>query len=262
MSKKKESLGKLVKFIEEISNEPGNEWFKKDLQTKFGAQPPDISTPKDQIAHIYEYCIKEIISDQAHKFYEDLKLPNIKEQLVNDFIRMEQNKRQGDFENFCLALFQQIESITNELIKTDTVFVEYVLSHKNEKAYSIKNTKTRNYDDYTVCQLIFFRQDLTKDEIGKSFNKPMISWDFLNKLRSILYYYYFQKKIYNYFDFLSLYNIGNELYQTRNLNHRGGVKTENQIRVLGKILPASNKYYYKFLGYLEDITSKINTSIN
>ena len=35
MSYKKENLIKLLKLIEEISNQPGNEWFKSDLRNVF-----------------------------------------------------------------------------------------------------------------------------------------------------------------------------------------------------------------------------------
>ena len=48
-------------------------------------------------------------------FYKDFNLPSINDELCNDYVRMEQYRREDNFEEFCMAMFQQIELIVNTL---------------------------------------------------------------------------------------------------------------------------------------------------
>ena len=78
-----------------------------------------------------------------------------------------------------------------------------------------------------------------------------------------MYYFYFDKKItFNSNSYDDIYNLGNNFYLMRNKVHRGPNNiTEYQKTVYDKIIPNHNKYYFKFLGFLEDFVSKINENL-
>jgi hypothetical protein len=254
MNDNKQNLKTLIDFVNDIANQNGNEWFKKELINSLISHEHSSSELKE----IYEYCIKIILKDQANKFYSDFKLLTIKTKLIDDFIRMEQFRRDDNFEDFCLALFQQIEGIVNELSNADVV--NYLKKEYRTSSHKVKNKATGTYEQKKVYQLIF-HTSLTETDVQNKLNKPMSEWDFTERYKSVLFYYYFNKKIFNYYDFQLIFMLGHELYQSRNLNHRGGKISDNQKRTIDKVLSNSHRYYFKFLGYLEDFTTKINETI-
>lgn len=261
MKYKKENLTKLLKLVEEISSQPENEWFKNDLKKKVTANSSINNS--STIDEIYEYCIKLIIKDHAEKFYADFKLLGIKERLIEDFIRMEKFRRDDNFEDFCLAAYQQLESIINELIKAPE-FVNYYRDNRDMPAilrYD-KTTKTYIINDFAqpIGKLIFQTVDLSK--IDFYLNSSVQSWFFNHKFRAVIYFYYFNKEIKATTDlFDRVYEIGNILYQGRNLNHRGVVQSEYQQGIIDHIIPNQHKYYFKFLGFLEDFITSVNKNI-
>jgi hypothetical protein len=253
----KSNLQKLFEFIIDISQIKGNEWFKDKLIIKFSSNNSS-NLSGTQFDEIYEYCLQKIINEHAEKFYTDFKIIEIKEKLIEDFIRMERFRRDDNFEDFCLAVFQQIEGIVNEL--STVVVYEYFLKEQNTITHKIKNKITGVLEDQTLWQLILY-PGLNNDELIKKTSKQLSEWDFLERYKLILYYFYYKKKIYNYQDFQLNFFIGNELYQSRNLNHRGGNPSEKQKKTIEKVKTNSYKYFFKFLGFLENFTTKINMNI-
>lgn len=253
MDEQKRDLKTFIDFVNDISNQKGNEWFKAELIDKLSLQ-----FHSTEIDEIYEYCIKQILKDQATKFYSDFKLISIKDKLIEDYIRMEQYRRDDRFEDFCLALFQQIEGIVNHLINDE--ILKYFQINYLSPSHKIKKKGANEFEQKQLWQLIFF-SELENTAIENKLKKSMIDWDFSEKYKSILYYFYFNKKVYNYFDFQAIFFLGNDLYQSRNLNHRGGKISDKQKIIIEKVTSNSHKYYFKFLGYLEDFTSKINSQI-
>ena len=68
---------------------------------------------------------------------------------------------------------------------------------------------------------------------------------------------YFDGQPYKY-AFDSIYNELNELYQCRNLNHRGGESTPYQESIISNILPHRYLYYLKFTGLLVNFVEHIS----
>lgn len=252
----KESLEKLLLLIDEICNEEENLWFKNKIKDKYSISN-DINQ-SDSIEKIYEYCIKEIVSRQANKFYDDFKLIEIKEKLIEDFIRMEHFRRIDNFEDFCLAMFQQLEAIINYLSTTEVQ--NFIVNNYSTPFYKSKNNTTYRFEEKPLWQLIFY-QELDHEKLEEKLRREIIDWSFSEKFKSVLMYYYFNKLIYNKYLFDSVFYLGNELYQSRNLNHRGGKVTEKQKEIILKVTNNSNKYYFKFLGFLEDFISTINKNV-
>ena len=68
---------------------------------------------QDHINEIYELCIEQIMRKQGEEFYADFPIESLRPQLIEDYNRMEHFRRKDDFYDFCLAMYQQIENITN-----------------------------------------------------------------------------------------------------------------------------------------------------
>jgi hypothetical protein len=51
------------------------------------------------------------------------------------------------------------------------------------------------------------------------------------------------------------------MHQARNLNHRGGKVTEKQQKTIDKVQTNSHRYYFKFIGFLEDFIFMVNRNI-
>lgn len=252
----KESLDKLLLFISEICDNEDNGWFAEKLL--FIANKNSIGGKN--IDSIYEYCVKEVIKDQALKFYKDFKLTEIKSKLIDDFIRMEQFKREDNFEDFCLAMFQQVENIVvhlyskynlNSKVTSDSNL--YLISRYN----STQNKLVRDTRGLQIGNFIFQKY---KEKGPININAQ--TWYYGNKFRAVLLYSYFNEKIeYNTQKFDAIYSIGNELYQMRNLNHRGSDLSLYQEKMVNEIIPNHNRYYFRFLGFLEDLITGINKNL-
>jgi hypothetical protein len=253
----KNNLIKLVDFINELSDINGNEWLKKELLSKLSPSNNSPSLELTKMEEIYEYCLQQIIKEHAEKFYSEFKLNVIKQKLVDDFIRMEKFRREDNFEDFCLALFQQIEGIINALI-TDEI-QKMIIDEKNTLTHKTKNKINGLYESQKLWQLIF--PFIKEEDLLNKLSKSIYQWDFTERYRVILFIYYFNKKIYNYQDFQTIFFLGNELYQSRNLNHRGGKTTDNQKKTIDKVTSNSHRYYFKFMGFLEEFSNKINSTI-
>ena len=62
MAEKKEHLQKLYSLVKKVANEPGNDWFKEELDSNFGSSLGIVlNETESSIKKIFEHCIKEII---------------------------------------------------------------------------------------------------------------------------------------------------------------------------------------------------------
>ncbi|RLD84376.1 MAG: hypothetical protein DRJ10_01340 [Bacteroidetes bacterium] len=242
----KEKLKKLLDILEELLKIKGNEWLIDAILEKIKQVSSIEEIAKHSVIQdIHEHCIEKVIIKQANDFYADFKITKIKQELIGDFIKMEHERRRDDFENFSLCVYQQIENITNYLFEQniyknwdaekDKVAIQYFDRRKNQQIRK------------TVKELIFGN---AKD------------WYINVKFKSLLYFYYFNKNIKVQIPFNFLVDTFNEVYQIRNLNHRGSSPTDYQKRTLDKIKGKESKYYFKFYGFLEDFIRNINKNIS
>jgi len=248
MSYKKESLENLLILIEDICSSEENLWFKNKLTYK----KPNLNNSNDdeKISEIYEFCINEILLEQANQFYRDLKYTEIKDILISDFVRMEKFKRQDNFEDFSLAANQQIECIVNHLCTHDLDFCNYIIINKNSHAYYIKEKSHKLWE-------LILTNFKNEEDADKLFQKPLLEWDFLKRVKAVLYYFHYNKNIIYQSDFNNFYKQLEEIYQYRNKNHRGGMQFEWQKKITDKVDENKYRYYFRFMFYLENFLSKL-----
>lgn len=219
----KESLEKLLLLIDEICSQEENLWFRENIQQNYSKIINEQNNNSDSINKIYEYCIKEIIEKQAKKFYDDFILKDIKLALINDFIRMEHFRRDDNFEDFCLAMFQQIENIIVYLFSYFELDKKIISSYDQRIISIYSREEKKLIKSNTGLYLSNFIFQKYKLEIP--FQLTNQEFYFNNKIRAVLYYFYFKETIeFNSNKFEEIYNTAHNLYQMRNLNHRGGEK--------------------------------------
>ena len=238
--------------------------FNEELRKKLGIASSASSAIADdeRLNQIYEYCIEDIICKQAEEFYKDFPIPELQDQLRDDFRKMELFRRKNSFDDFCLSVYQQIENITNFLCEDESfnevaqkmwAYPAYLRQGEGITPKLEERSSIYGKPYYAIAHLVF----IGKDEQGHPNSiirtaKPLreqFAWD---KIRNVVYFIGYKAEMLNwmYNGYSDICNLLYELYQCRNLNHRGGNKTEKAEGVINKIKPLQSLYYFKFYGLL------------
>ena len=274
----KEQLAFIVSVLKQIPHSETNQWFWDEVlevgtitekQEEFIKTQSEINTEVEnksalnlksiryqryKIDSIYELAVRTKIRTQAAQFYENFRLTDIKESLIYDFVRMEHYRRSNDFENFCLAMFQQIEAIVNYLCLENDLSLKFK-SEYNHLSYINKDGQK----DGTNSIITLIAKGHNADTKAKLIKDEPSKWYFNQKLRLVLYFHNFKGQLLSYKsgEYENLYEQGNNIYQIRNLNHRGSDQTEYQKNATKTIIENKHRYYLKFLGFLELFVSEV-----
>lgn len=248
------TLNKIIQLTEQ------NPEFGVELRKKLGMTSSANSVLKEdeRINQIYEYCIEKILRQQAIEFYSDFPLKSIKDILIDDFIRMEAFRRKDNFGDFCLSLYQQIECMTNrlcekkelsEIAETLWGYPAYIKTEK-DKQPSIGD----RIGDYTIASLVFpgnNKQSGNSNAFEKS-RKALQSQYAIDKIRAIVYFVGYKATMKNsdYFAYVEITDLLNDIYQCRNMNHRGNTQNQWEQETFERIIPLKSFYYFKFMGVL------------
>lgn len=240
---KKSSLNKLLNLIHKITNEESNKWFTVKLIDQLASKVID-----KRINSIYELNVKRILNKQANQFYKDFPLNSIKKVLIEDFISMENARREDNFELFCLSCHQQIENIVN-LIFEEKNLKEWMMNHQDDL------TPVKIIDKENDEKKILAVRDIVFSWDKKAQNPNRARYSYYEKLTVVVYIYYSK-----HFTFMrdSLHSINS----LRNEVHRGTVPTKAQLEKKEKILPKSANYYFIFTGLLANFIAKIEQNYN
>ena len=238
-----EKLKKTLDLIKVLAAK--NKDFEAELQKLYGGTSSantvlmdnvdlkdPISTGNDKIDSIYELCVEKVLQEQAEQFYKDFPIEDIKDTLVHDYVRMEGFHRKDNFGDFCLALYQQIEGITNYLCNdsrlnsiTQSMWTcsAYVKSEKDKEP----KFNERTGGEYQIASLIFpgYHQETGKfyaqEKSCLELNKQYAN----DKMRIIIYFIGYRAACVNndYQNYLDITDMFYKIYQCRNLNHRGNM---------------------------------------
>lgn len=209
----REYLKKLLDFLRDrILSIPGNQWFAKELYKLLAP------TSDARISDIHEQCIESILAQQANEFYKDFVITTIRPQLIADFIKMEHWRRRNNIQEFCLALYQQIEGIVNYLGADETL--NLIWRNIRNAAFFIdinaKDIRVRG-NGKSIEQSIIYKPE-------KYTNRPELK-DLvaMDKFKAILFLVVYQTNVhwYNKSAFNDDFFLGQNIYRARNLNHRG-----------------------------------------
>jgi hypothetical protein len=256
MDEQREQIKNIIEKLHNISKQPGKEWLLSELMVHFGNDA--------KITEIYEYCIENVLKNQAAEFYKDFPLRRIVPQLEKDFIRMETFRRQNKFEEFSMAVYQEIENITNELCRNDKLIdiVERLMGHpayvkniqNSDGSWTNEPALKDRTGNYQIAELLFGKSNANE----KSKNSLLAHWA-IDKVYCILYFvcYAGKMKSSDYDDFISYQELYDGIYQFRNLNHRNGKPSDSQKNIIETVNTNKSIYYFKFaealLFYIEGV---------
>ncbi len=195
--------------------------FNDELRKKLGitSSANSVVIDDERLSQIYEYCIEKIIAEQAENFYKEFPIKNVINQLKTDFSRMESFRRKNQFEDYALALYQQIECVVNSIFSQE-IFVKTINSLWNNPSYSTKKGGKRS-----VANEIFGSGDYLTSGLERAKNNQYSAKD---KLRCVIYFIggFWCSNSYP-AGFIKLSEILSDIYLCRNTNHRGA--TQNPV---------------------------------
>ena len=101
--------------------------------------------------------------------------------------------------------------------------------------------------DYTIASLLF-----GKTNAFEKSRKSLQAQYAIDKIRTIVYFLGYKAKMKNsdFDSFLEITSLLNDIYQCRNMNHRGNTQNQWEKDTYDKIIPLKSLYYFKFLGVL------------
>lgn len=259
------TLDKIIRLAQQ------NAEFNTELRKRLNVASANTTIIDDErITQIYEYCIEKIIRNQAVEFYQNFPLPSIVPTLVEDFCRMESFRRKDSFGDFCLSLYQQIECMTNKLCENPDLH-EITSKMWGCHAY-VKDDKKNPIDisnrvsgDFTIAHLIFPGQNKKTGNLN-SIDKPQstLQVQFASDKMKILVYFLGYKammKSCDYDSYIEFTSSLSDIYQCRNMNHRGNTQNEWEIAVHNKVYPLKSFYYFKFMGILAQYVDYIKRGV-
>lgn len=249
-----------------------NSDFRNELRKRLNfTSTNSILLNDDRISHIYEYCIEEVVKKQAKDFYKDIPLPNIVHNLEEDFVKMEFFRRKNNFEEFCLSLYQQIECLTNKICESSDLYeitskmwgCPAYIKYEKDIPIDIAN---RIDSDYCIAKLVF---PGVNKKTGSSFyvEKSKLSLQSQvarDKIRIIVYFlgYKAMMRGSDYDSYVEFTSLLDDIYQCRNMNHRGNTLYPWEEERLNRILPMQSYYYFKFMGALAQYVDFIRTGLS
>lgn len=247
-----------------------DEELRKGLEVTSSASGISID---DNINQIYEYCIEKVLRKQAKEFYKDFPLTEIVLNLENDFVRMAAFQRKDNFGDFCLALYQQLECITNTLCESKLLneiagkmwgypaYVKTEWDKENNCEKPLLLSERSDSSTFTIAALVFPGQN-KKTGLPYSVEKSKSSLQSLyaaDKMRCIVYFVGYgtlmrASDYNNYKEFVSLLT---DIYLCRNMNHRGNTLNQWEQDTLNRIEPLKSFYFFKYLGVLSQYVEYI-----
>lgn len=214
--------------------------FNEELRKKLGLTSIANSAIIDdtRLSQIYEYCVEKIISEQAENFYKNFPIKEIVGRLKDDFIRMEEFRRKNRFDDYSLALYQQIEGIVNYIFSQES-FVKAINLLWNNISY-----KTQKGEQRTISNDIFGSGDyLTKGLERAKANQFSAS----DKIKCVIYFVggFWSANRYP-AEFIKLSDEIYDIYLCRNTNHRGATQNDNLKKKIDNFSDLFSFSYFKF----------------
>lgn len=259
------ALEKIIRLTQQ------NAEFDTELRKRLNvASANSVIIDDERITQIYEYCIEKIIRKQAEEFYADFPVKSIIPVLTEDFVRMEYFRRKDNFGDFCLSLYQQIECMTNKLCedpKLSEITSKMWGCHayvKEEKNVPI-DISVRVNGDFSIANLIFPGQNKRTGNLNSvEKSQSTLQTQYANdKMRILVYFlgYKTMMKSGEYDSFIEFTSLLSDIYQCRNMNHRGNTQNEWELTVLNRIYPLKSFYYFKFMGGLAQYVDYIKKGL-
>ena len=260
---KKKQLNKLLEFVKELYDDPGNKEFVAGIQSMV---LQDIKNEHKeewtrQISEIYELCLKKNLQEQAEDLYKDFPLQEIAPELADLYVQMEDARRRNDFDSFGLRLYQQIELIVNKVLDDPEVVDLYdrirelppVLKYDSIQRRMIRVVDSRHS---TVEEYLL----LKSSNVGKTLKDL---WA-LERIRIVIYAVGFLAEVEKYprdKAFKEQVDTISAIYNVRNHDaHSGATASDKQEEYYEAIIADPTQNYLRFLAFLLSFIKEISAN--
>lgn len=253
MKHNNDSLLKLIRLIQEISNHPGNEWFKQKIiaeLTQSGIQNDNSISPATSSLHddlkrtkLYLRNIDKTNHQEAFNFYKKIKETDLKNKLINDYKEMKMALRTNDILEYARRKSIQLERCFDFIIEKTNGW-EVVSS--NSDLYSLIVVPSGSFNQSFRIRDNFFKDDMNNRQ--QKIKKEISEIDF--KSKAVYCFTHYQ------FDFAKYFSSFNDIYFLRNKASHGSLseKDKNRIDKINARFSELYVYYNKmFQSYIESL---------
>lgn len=268
MGQDKNQLTKLLAFVKELYDHPDNKEFAAGIQA---IVIDDLKQKNDdnKIAEIYEYCIRQILKEQAESLYCGFPLTDIKAELVSDYVKMERAHRDNNIDDFGIRLYRQIENIVKTLAKDETL--DEVVYNMMDAPYLVsgfsnpqvqkrlKLTKD-NQPVKTIADFVLIpsKRSTKEERKGKALSEQYAT----DMARLVIYFVCFggmMKSGIMYEQWKQQTEAYSDIYSIRNRVHGGGECSEHDIQRYDAMKASATQSYFRLMSFLVFLVEGVKT---
>ena len=271
MGQEKEYLTKLAAFVKACYEDLNDDDFAAEIKAIVMDDIKD-DIQNGKIDEIYELCIHKNLLQQANSVYSSFAMPSIKDKLISRYIKMEKARRENDFDDFGLRVYQQIELIVNTIAEDEEVayVVEKMLRVPYMTRSDREDDRIASKPDGTESQSIGKFVLINSTNAGKSKSQkmsiPLSEQYATDKVRLIVFFMCFRGMIrtgkinnpdsrrqeyYKDYDEWTHYTqICSDIYTVRNSVHSGKEPSEYEESRYEDLSKNPEQTYLSFLSFL------------
>lgn len=259
MGQDKKQLTKLLAFVKELYDHPDNKEFAAGIQAIVIDDLKD-KNDENKIAEIYEYCIQQILKEQAESLYNGFPLTDIKEELVADYVKMERAHRDNNIDDFGIRLYRQIENIVRTLAKDETLDgvvssmmdVPYLVAGFSNPQVQKRQKLTKDMQPVkTIADFVLIpSRRSTKEERKKKALSEQYATDMA---RLIIYFVCFGGMMQPgilFEQWKQQTDAYSDIYSIRNRVHGGGECSEHDIQRYDEMKASATQSYFRLMSFL------------
>jgi len=259
MGQDKKQLTKLLAFVKELYDHPDNKEFAAGIQAIVIDDLKD-KNDENKIAEIYEYCIQQILKEQAESLYNGFPLTDIKEELVADYVKMERAHRDNNIDDFGIRLYRQIENIVRTLAKDETLDgvvssmmdVPYLVAGFSNPQVQKRQKLTKDMQPVkTIADFVLIPSRRSTKEERKE--KALSEQYATDMARLIIYFVCFGGMMQPgilFEQWKQQTDAYSDIYSIRNRVHGGGECSEHDIQRYDEMKASATQSYFRLMSFL------------
>jgi len=259
MGQDKKQLTKLLAFVKGLYDDPDNKEFAAGIQA-IVIDDLKQKNEDNRIAEIYEYCIWQMLKEQAESLYNGFPLTDIKEELVSDYVKMERAHRDNNIDDFGIRLYRQIENIVRTLAKDNTLNgvvssmmdVPYLVSGYNNPQVQRRQKFTKDTQPVkTIAEFVLISSKRSTKEERKC--KALYEQYAADMARLVIYFVCFGGMMQPgimFEQWKQQTEAYSDIYSIRNRVHGGGECSDHDIRRYDAMKSSATQSYFRLMSFL------------
>lgn len=268
MGQDKKQLTKLLAFVKGLYDDPDNKEFAAGIQA-IVIDDLKQKNEDNRIAEIYEYCIRQILKEQAESLYEGFPLTDIKDELVSDYVKMERAHRDNNMDDFGIRLYRQIENIVRTLSKDKTLdsvvssmmnVPHLVSGYKNPQVQKRQKLTKDMQPVKTIADFVLIQSKRSTKE--ERMNKALSEQYATDMAKLVIYFVCFGGMMQPgimFEQWKSQTATYSDIYSIRNRVHGGGECSDHDIQRYEAMKANATQSYFRLMSFLVFLVEGVKT---